>query len=147
MTLSALYSKAWSYHGYGYPLTYKTVVVFNILLIVGVILGYSMPLVVSRGAQILGTIIGAAGVTVCASELIWLTKDPQYRRPVFKALRKIDIISGGIGLAFIPLYWVLNGHWFINDIMAICSIVALMKLLKIQSLSVAAFLIFSLLAV
>ena len=56
-------------------------------------------------------------------------------------------MSGLIGLAFIPLYWLLNGHWLINDVMAVCSIVALMKLLKIQSLSVAVFLIMSLLVV
>ena len=67
VTLSALYSKAWSYHGYGYPLTYKAVIVFNIILIVGVLLGYFIPEVVSRGAQIVGSLIGGAGVTVCAS--------------------------------------------------------------------------------
>lgn len=59
----------------------------------------------------------------------------------------IDLISVIIGLLFIPLYWLLNGQWLVNDIMAICSIIALMKLLKIQSLSVGVFLLMSLLVI
>jgi hypothetical membrane protein len=60
-------------------------------------------------------------------------------------VRVLDIVSGIIGLLFIPLYWLMNGQWIINDVMAICSVVALMKLLKIQSLSLAVFLLISLL--
>lgn len=62
-------------------------------------------------------------------------------------MRRIDFISFLIGLAFIPLYWSTNGNWFVNDIMAVCSIVALMKLLKIKSLSVGVVLLSSLLIV
>jgi hypothetical protein len=57
----------------------------------------------------------------------------------------IDIISWGIGLLFIPVYWVMNGQWIINDIMGICAVVALMKLLKIRSLSISVWLMVSLL--
>jgi hypothetical protein len=104
-----------------------------------------IPHLLSLFAQILGSILGAAGVTVCTSELIWLFHSSRLKKPLFKKIRVIDVISGLIGLSFIPLYWLLNGNWFINDVMAICSTIALMKLIKIQSLSQSTFLLLSLL--
>ena len=147
LTLSSIYSRAWSYHGYGYKLTTKTIIVFNILLFLAIIFGYLIPNLLSLFAQILGSILGAAGVTVCASELIWLLNIKRLKNPLFTKIRMIDIISGLIGLSFIPLYWLLNGNWLINDIMAVCSTVALMKLIKIQSLSQSTFLLLSLLII
>ena len=105
-----------------------------------------MPEIISVIARILGSIIGALGVGVCVSETIWLTHNKNYQKKVYKKIRIIDLISFGVGLLFIPLYWLLNGQWIINDIMAICSTVALMKLLKITSLSIAVNLLGSLLA-
>lgn len=147
LTLSAMHSKAWSYYGYGYKLTFNIVIIFNILLLLGFVLGYLVPELFSIAAQIIGSIVGAAGVGVCISELIWLTKNKNYRRKVYKAIRLIDLISHSIGFLFIPLYWLSNGQWVINDIMAVCSIVALMKLLKIQSLSLGTFMLLSLLVI
>lgn len=147
LTLSAMHSKAWSYYGFGYKITARIVVLFNILLLAGLILGYLMPVVVSVAAQVVGSVVGAVGVGVCISELIWLTKNQNYRRKIYKKLRIIDVISHSVGLSFIPLYWLSNGQWVINDIMAICSIIALMKLLKIQSLSVGIFMLLSLLVI
>ena len=34
----------------------------------------------------------------------------------------------------VGLYWLLNGQWLIKDILGVCSIVALMKLVKVTSL-------------
>ena len=147
LTLSSIYSRAWSYYGYGYKLTTKTIIVFNFLLFLAIIFGYLIPNLLSLFAQILGSILGAAGVTVCASELIWLLNIKRLKNSLFTKIRMIDIISGLIGLSFIPLYWLLNGNWLINDIMAVCSTVALMKLIKIQSLSQSTFLLLSLLII
>lgn len=145
LTLSSIYSRAWSYAGYGYKLTTRAIVLFNILLFLAIIFGYFIPHLLSLFAQIFGSILGAAGVTVCVSELIWLLHSKKPKKPLFKKIRIIDIISGSVGLSFIPLYWLLNGNWIINDIMAVCSTVAIMKLIKIQSLSQSTFLLLSLL--
>jgi hypothetical protein len=112
-----------------------------------IIFGYLVPHLLSLFTQILGSILGAAGVTVCASELIWLLHNKKLKKTLFKKIRVIDIISGSIGLSFIPLYWLLNGNWMINDIMAVCSTVALMKLIKLQSLSQSTYLLLSLLII
>lgn len=146
LTLSSIYSKAWSYSGYGFKLTNNIIILFNFLLLLAIIFGYLIPQVFSFIARILGSILGAAGVTVCVSETIWLLKIKSLVKPLFKKLRAIDIISSLVGLWFIPLYWLLNGNWVINDIMAVCSVVAIMKLVKVQSLSQSIFLLFSLLA-
>ncbi len=145
ITLSSLYSKAWSYHGYGYSLTSTAVLIFNLILLLGIVLGYLLPDVLSITARIIGSVVGACGVAVCVSELVWLLKSKKMLSKVYKKIRILDILSGAIGLSCIPLYWLVNGQWFINDIMAICSIVALMKLIKIKSLSLGVLLLLSLL--
>ena len=104
------------------------------------ILGYFLPGVVSLIAQVVGSLVGAAGVTVCFSELLWLLNIAYLKVKVLKGLRVLDIVCVFTGLAFIPMYWVLNAQWILNDLMAICAIVALMKLLKIRSLSMGLFL-------
>ncbi len=147
LTLSSLYSRAWSYGGFGYDITNKSILVFNLCILAVMIFGFFFPSILSYLARIFGSIAGALGVGVCISELIWLTHNKNYLRKVYKFIRIIDIISFSIGLLFIPLYWLLNGQWIINDIMAICSTVALMKLLKIKSLSIAVNLLASLLVV
>lgn len=43
LTLSAMHSKAWSYYSYGYKITFKAVIIFNILLLIGLVLGYLLP--------------------------------------------------------------------------------------------------------
>lgn len=145
LTLGSLYSRAWSYGGVGYEISNKAIIIFNFGLLFFIILGYVVPDIVSLLARIFGSIVGALGVGVCISETIWLSHNKNYLKKVYKWFRLIDVISYGVGLLFIPLYWLLNGQWFVNDIMAICSTVALMKLLKIRSLSVGVNLLVSLL--
>ena len=55
--------------------------------------------------------------------------------------RVIDLISALVGLFFIVIYWIFDGQWVINDIMSICTIVALMKLVKLRSLVVGVLLV------
>ena len=140
-----MYSRAWSYGDYGYEIGKRDVVVFNFLVLLGMVAGYAYPHVVSVAAQVLGSVLGAIGVTVCVSESLWLVNYRNFRIKVFKIVRLLDIISISVGVSFIPLYWLLNGQWIINDIMAICTIVALMKLLKLRSLAMTVFLTGSLL--
>lgn len=44
-----------------------------------IVLGYVWPEVVSLGAKVAGSIVGAAGLGVCMSELLWLTKNKSLR--------------------------------------------------------------------
>ena len=143
--LSSKYSKAWSYGGYGYEITRIGVVFFNVAVFLAMTLGYMFPTLTALSAQVFGTVIGAAGVTVCVSESLWLVATRTLKNAIFKRLRLLDLISISIGLSYMPIYWFSNGHWLINDIMAVSCIVALMKLLKIKSLSLCVFLLVSLL--
>ena len=145
LTLSAKYSRAWSYYGWGYTLTKTAVIIFNMLIIGGLILAYLVPSLVSLWSQIIGSIIGAAGVMVCSSELLWLLNNKNLEIKLVRKVRVLDGICAFVGLLFIPLYWTFDGQWIINDVMAVCSIVALMKLIKLRSLKLGVFLLASLL--
>ena len=145
MTLSSKYSRAWSYGGYGFEIKKKSFIAFIVIMLGGSFMGYLFPSVISLFAQILGSILGGAGVMVCASELLWLFNYKNFQIKVYKKVRIIDLVSGLIGLLSIPLYWLLKGEWFVNDVMAVCTIVALMKIIKIRSLGMGVLLLVTLL--
>ena len=117
------------------------------LLLVGIFLAYIATDIMSFVIQILGSLLGAFGVTVCTSECIWLLNNKNFQRKICKQIRVIDVMSMCVGIIFIPAYWVSDGQWIINNVMAICTIVALMKLIKIRSLSIAFYLTISILIV
>ena len=114
-------------------------------MLVGSFMSYLFPSITSVAAQVLGSVLGGAGVMVCVSESLWLFNSKKNQIKVYRIVRVIDIISGLIGLLSIPLYWVLKGEWFVNDVMAVCTIVALMKIIKIRSLSMGVLLLTTLL--
>lgn len=86
-------------------------------------------------------------MAVCVSEIIWLTHNKNYLKKFYKKIRIIDVISCYIGVLMVIVYWLLNGQWLINDVLATCTIVALIKLLKIRSLSTGVVLLGSLLLI
>jgi len=67
ITASSLYSRAWSYHGFGINVTYLGIVIFNIVAILCVICGIYFVEVSSVILKIFGTIVGTIGVMVCSS--------------------------------------------------------------------------------
>jgi len=89
--------------------------------------------------------VGAAGVGVCVSELIFLGKNKNYLKKVVGQVRVIDLISCLSGVVLIIGYWLSNGQWMMNDILGVCSIVGLLKLLKVRSLKMGVILLSSLL--
>ena len=62
-------------------------------------------------------------------------------------MRIIDVVSAIVGIAMVSFYWELNGQWLINDILGVCTIVALMKLVKVTSLLTGVYLVGGILAV
>lgn len=68
-------------------------------------------------------------------------------RQIFWKIRIIDIISFVFGVLITTIYWVTNGFWFLNDIEAVCSIVAVIKIFKIRSLKMAILLVLPLLLI
>lgn len=75
ITASSLYSRAWSYKGFGINVTKTYIIIFNCVVIVASILAYYFPNVTSVTLQVVGSLIGTAGVTICASESLWLVKN------------------------------------------------------------------------
>ena len=147
ITLSSLYSRAWSYGGFGINIGYKFLIIFNALVIISSIVAFYAEHVTALVLKIIGTLIGVIGVGVSTSETLWLFKSNKLNNTfLFNKIRLLDIVSYSIGLVMMIVYW-LTLAWFINDILAICTIVGAIKILKIRSLKTGTIMLFSLLTI
>ena len=65
----------------------------------------------------------------------------------FGFIRMLDIISFIVGVVITGVYWITNGMWIVNDALAVCIIIAGIKILKIRSLNDGMFMLYSLLII
>lgn len=147
ITASSMYSKAWSYKGFGINVGKTFITVFNLLVILASILAYYFPNFTSIVLKIVGSLIGTLGVMVCTSETLYLLKNRRLNEARFGVVRILDIVCLFIGALATTIYWLANGMWIINDILAICTIVAGIKIFKIRSLKNGMFMLYSLLLI
>ena len=145
--MSSLYSKAWSYGGIGIEIKLWMVAVINVVIVIGMVTAYFIPSVVSIALKIVGSGLGTFGVMVCFSETVYLFKWQRMNRQLFWKIRILDILSLVFGALITMVYWLTNGFWFLNDFLAVCLIVAVIKIFKIRSLKMAVMLIFPLLII
>ena len=171
ITGASFYSRAWSYHGYYLTINKTVIIVFNILVIAGSILAYYLPTSVAVGLKMVGSIAGLIGVMVCVSETLYLVKSPKLNKSLggsrttadyqnfesenncfmdlIHKIRLLDLVSLVISLLTLLLYWLTSPHepWIVNDILAVCTIITCIKILKIKSLKDGTFMLFSLLII
>lgn len=147
ITVSSMYSRAWSYKNIGINISKTFITVFNIIVIVASILAYYLPSVTALILKIVGSVAGTLGVMVCVSETLWLIKSRKLNEARFGPIRFLDIISFFTGAIVVLVYWVTNGMWIVNDMLAVCMIVAGIKIFKIRSLSNGIFMLVSLLLI
>jgi general stress protein CsbA len=113
------------------------------LIIVGAsILSYYFEGLMSVWLKIVGSSIGTLGVMVCTSEALWLLKNSRLNENRVGFIRLLDVVSLIVGFLMTAAYWLTDGIWFINDILAVCTIIAGMKLLKIRSLKTGMFMLY-----
>jgi hypothetical protein len=67
ITVSSMYSRAWSYKNLAIPLTKLSISIFNTLIILFSILAYYLPSLTALFLKILGSIAGTLGVMICIS--------------------------------------------------------------------------------
>lgn len=147
ITLSSVYSRAWSYGGFGINIGYKFLILFNAIVIVGSIAAYYFVSVTALVVKIVGTFIGVIGVAVSTSETLWLLKSGKLNHTfIFNKIRVLDLVSFLVGFGMMLAYW-LTLAWFINDILAISTIVGAIKIFKIRSLKIGVIMLFSLLLI
>lgn len=65
--MSSLYSRAWSYKGYGINVNKKIIVAFNAIIILASIMAYYIPKLTVLWIKVVSSGIGIVGVTVCTS--------------------------------------------------------------------------------
>lgn len=147
MAASALYSQTWAYEGFGINISFTILAVFNTLVIVGSVLAYFFPFMVEWGLKIVGSVAGIAGVMVCVADGLWLLQSRDLKTVLWWKCRLLDMVSFMIGVICIVLYWWTDGIWIINDILAVCTIVAGIKIFKVRSLKVGIIMLVSLLLI
>lgn len=142
-----MYSKAWSYKGFGINIGKTFITVFNVVVIVASLLAYYFPTFTGITLKIVGSLIGTLGVMVCCSETLYLLKNRKLNEARFGIVRLLDIVCFFVGALLTGIYWLTDGMWIINDILAICIIVAGIKLFKIRSLKNGMFMLYTLLLI
>lgn len=139
ITISAVYSRAWSIGGVGLEINNWVVAGFNLFLIVGGILAYFFLNVLIIAVDVLSWILGIAGVWLCANETIFLFNCiPWIKLTLIKnkyfTIRILEVLSLIVSLGINLGWWFSYKNWIINDIVSICIIVGSIKFFKFVSL-------------
>lgn len=142
-----MYSRAWSYKGFGINVNKMFVTVFNIIVVVASVIAYFFPHITNVILKVVGSNVGIMGVMICTSETLWLLKNRKLNEARFGPVRLLDLVSFMVGVAVTGLYWVTGGMWIVNDVLAVCTIIASIKILKIRTLNDGMFMLYSLLVI
>jgi hypothetical protein len=114
---------------------------FNVILILGGLIGYLSNPALKVCLDILSWIMGVIGVAVCANELIFLLRVNFLRKLLFKVksqeVRVMECVSVVVGVGTVVGWWYSNHNMLINDIVCICIVVACIKILKFTNLKIA----------
>lgn len=90
-----------------------------------------------QAANICGAIVAAVCLTICLNEILYLIK--ALKKRVFKFVRICDIMSVSASIAIVTIIQLATQDFITNDFLAVCIIVALIKLFKFTSLKEAIF--------
>lgn len=60
-------------------------------------------------------------------------------------MRLLDIVAFVVGVGVVVVYWLVDGMWIVNNVLATCVIVAGIKVFKIRALSTGVFMLLTLL--
>jgi hypothetical protein len=67
ITVSSFYSRAWSYRGFGFNVSKKIIIIFNLMIIVVAVFLVYFPKITGIWLKIVGSSVGTMGVAVCTS--------------------------------------------------------------------------------
>jgi hypothetical protein len=131
----SLHSRVWSYTWRGNEVgiigTWKWVLP-AVIILGGLVVLIRWLGVFLETAEIFGAVIAAICLIVCMNELLFLMKCA--RRPVFKIIRICDLISVPVSIMAIISIQLFTKDYITNDVLAICIIVACIKIFKFGSL-------------
>lgn len=147
ITLSSLYSKAWSYGGVGINIRLNLIIAFNIIIICGTFAAYLISDILAFTINVLGSILGTIGVMICINESIWLLKNRTLLKEVLWRIRYIDVISFTLSAILMVVFWLIGGNWILNNVFAICTIISAIKIFKIRTFKDGILLLMSLLII
>ena len=137
----ALYSRAWSLGGIGININIWLIIAFNLVIIIGGIIGFFSPFGLGICLDIVTFSLGILGVAICFNEIIFLLRPKPLLKIIFKIntfeFRILEVISLIVGTGTVVGWWFSENNMIVNDIICICMTVAFIKILKFTSLQIA----------
>ena len=137
MTLSSIYSKAWSIGGFGIRLGYVFLAIYASVFLGGGIIAVFYPETIDDIVDGLCWFLGLVSVSLCMNETIFPFKIKCLRKPLLGVIRLMDLLSCLVGLGVTIGWWLSQKNWILNDIIAVCICIAFIKLFKFTNLKTA----------
>ncbi len=117
------------------------IAVANITLVVLFVLSLLAPNFTAGLVNILMYLVGYLGVNLCMTDLIWLFKITKLNEGIHIGIanikfRLLDVLSLLISAVLMLVYFLTGMNWILNDVIAVCTILACIKIFKIRSLRI-----------
>lgn len=137
----AMYSNPWSLGGRGIEVNYWLVGVFVALEVTGAAIAAFSDAGITVCLYILSFVLGILGVGICANELLFLLRARPLGRVLFVVdnfeFRVLEAASLAVGTALTLGWFFSDSNILLNDLLAVCICVGLIKVLKFTSLRIA----------
>jgi hypothetical protein len=137
ITLSSIYSRAWSIGGFGIKLGYVFLGVFSSVFILFGVLAVFFPLKINQIVIGFCWTIGLFSVWLCMNEIIFPLKIKFLIQPLLGPVRSMDFVSLLIAFGIVCGWWFSDKNWILNDIIAVCICISFIKLFKFVNLKMA----------
>lgn len=141
ISVSAVYSRAWSIGGNGIKINYWIVGACALLWIAGGLMGAFIPKPTYVIVLVLSWIIGLLAIIICCNEILWLFKCEALNKAFVWWIRPIDCISLAVSLGVMMSWWFGEFNWISSDIIGICTVVAFIKCFKFTTMQMAVLLL------
>lgn len=137
ITMSSIYSRAWSLGGFGIKVGYLFISIYTAVFITGGVLAVFYPAVINDVVNGFCWILGIVSVGLCTNEILFPLKIKFLLKPLLGVIRVMDFFSTLVGLGFTIGWWLSNKNWIMNDIIAVCICISFIKIFKIVNLKMA----------
>ena len=138
---TAYFSKAWSWKNTGLEINLLAIVLINLLLAIAlsfVLSGVSVLTdVIKYSIVFFSFTLGSLAVMFVTSELIYLVPCFALHRGIHLKVftfRYMDMIGLLLGIGLTTAWWLTSKNYIISDVIDICILVAIIKLIKFTSL-------------
>lgn len=151
IVILALFSRPWSLGGLGLDFNLWVIIFVDVCVIIGGVIAYFSEEGIKVCLYIVAFFFGILCSAICFNEIIFLFRIKWMRKLIFAVgsfeFRLLEAVSVVLGVGLTVGWWFSENNLVMNDIVAGCIVVGLVKILKFTSLKLAGLSYFSLLVI